>query len=147
MTSQAVRRWSNRCGVARHYIAPGKPQQNAYVESLIGRLRDEVLNEQVLDGLGHARQAASSLAVGLQPRPTALGPRWPCAGRLGWPLLAGLIRLVIAVGGGWAVLMATGSLAWVFATLGIALVVYGALLVSAVASGVWLRHQDTTVKR
>jgi putative MATE family efflux protein len=65
------------------------------------------------------------------------------AGRLGWPLLAGLIRLVIAVGGGWAVLMATGSLAWVFATLGIALVVYGALLVSVVASGVWLPHQDT----
>lgn len=59
------------------------------------------------------------------------------AGRLKWPLLAGLIRLVIAVGGGWAVLRATGSLTWAFATLGLALVVYGATLVTAVASGVW----------
>ena len=67
------------------------------------------------------------------------------AGRLGWPLLAGLIRLVIAVGGGWVVLMLTGSLAWVFATLGVALVVYGALLVSAVASGVWFQQRDRVV--
>jgi Na+-driven multidrug efflux pump len=59
------------------------------------------------------------------------------AGRLGWPLLAGLVRLVIAVGGGWAVLIATGSLTWAFTTLGLALVVYGAMLVTAVASGVW----------
>ena len=67
------------------------------------------------------------------------------AGRLGWPLLAGMIRLVIAVGGGWAVLMVTGSLAWVFVILGVALVVYGALLVSAVASGVWFRQQARIV--
>jgi putative MATE family efflux protein len=61
------------------------------------------------------------------------------AGRLAWPLLAGAIRLMIAVGGGWAVLAATGSLRWTFATLGVALVVYGATLVSAIASGVWFR--------
>jgi len=61
------------------------------------------------------------------------------AGRLAWPLLAGAIRLVIAVGGGWAVLAATGSLRWTFATLGVALVIYGATLVSAIASGVWFR--------
>jgi putative MATE family efflux protein len=63
------------------------------------------------------------------------------AGRLGWPLLAGLVRFVIAVGGGWAVLAATGSLTWTFATLGLALIVYGATLVSAVASGVWFRDE------
>jgi len=63
------------------------------------------------------------------------------AGRLGWPLLAGLVRFVIAVGGGWAVLAATGSLTWTFATLGLALIVYGAMLVSAVASGVWFRDE------
>ena len=56
-----------------------------------------------------------------------------------------MIRLVIAVGGGWAVLMVTGSLAWVFVILGVALVVYGALLVSAVASGVWFRQQARIV--
>ena len=59
------------------------------------------------------------------------------AGRLGWPLLAGLVRLVIAVGGGWAVLTTTGSLTLAFATLGLALVVYGVTLVTAIASGVW----------
>jgi putative MATE family efflux protein len=63
------------------------------------------------------------------------------AGRLGWPLLAGLVRFVIAVGGGWAVLAATGSLTWTLATLGLALIVYGATLVSAVASGVWFRDE------
>jgi putative transposase len=56
MTSRAVLRWANRCGVAWHYIAPGKPQQNAYAESFIGRLRDEFLNEQVFDSLDHARR-------------------------------------------------------------------------------------------
>jgi putative MATE family efflux protein len=61
------------------------------------------------------------------------------AGRLGWPLLAGLARLVIAVGGGWLVLTLTGSLVWTFAALALALVVYGAVVVTAVASGVWFR--------
>ncbi len=63
------------------------------------------------------------------------------AGRLMWPLLAGLVRMVIAVGGGWAVLRLTGSLEWAFAALGVALVVYGATLATAVASGVWFRHR------
>jgi putative transposase len=35
--------WANVTGVAWHYIAPGKPQQNAFAESFIGRLRDECL--------------------------------------------------------------------------------------------------------
>ncbi len=65
------------------------------------------------------------------------------AGQLAWPLLAGFIRLVIAVGGGWAVLTVTGSLTWTFATLGVALVAYGATLVSAITSGVWFRHGNT----
>ena len=59
------------------------------------------------------------------------------AGRLAWPLLAGLVRMVIAIGGGWAVLTLTGSVSWVFAVLGCALVVYGAMLATAIASGVW----------
>jgi Na+-driven multidrug efflux pump len=61
------------------------------------------------------------------------------AGRLSWPLLAGSLRLVFAVGGGWAVLRLTGSLSWLFAALSIALIVYGLTLVAAVASGVWYR--------
>jgi Na+-driven multidrug efflux pump len=59
------------------------------------------------------------------------------AGRLLWPLLAGLIRMVLAVGGGWFALWLTGSLLWVFAALALALVIYGATLLSAIASGVW----------
>ena len=62
------------------------------------------------------------------------------AGRLGWPLLAGLVRMVIAVGGGWVMLAATGSLTWAFAALGLALVVYGVTLASAVALGGWFRR-------
>jgi Integrase core domain len=38
-----------------HYIAPGKPQQNAFVESFIGRLRDECLNETLFSSLIEAR--------------------------------------------------------------------------------------------
>ncbi len=69
------------------------------------------------------------------------------AGRLAWPLLGGLMRLVIAVGGGWAVMTATGSLAWTFATLGLALVGYGGSVVAAVASGVWFRGANAAAAR
>ncbi|MFC7475749.1 MATE family efflux transporter [Dankookia sp. GCM10030260] len=62
------------------------------------------------------------------------------AGRLLWPLLAGLLRLVIAVGGGYAALVLGGSLAWVFAALALALVAYGTLIVSVIASGAWFRR-------
>ena len=61
------------------------------------------------------------------------------AGRLAWPLLAGLARMVIAVGGGWAVLRLTGSLTWMFAMLAAALLVYGATVAAAVGSGSWFR--------
>jgi putative transposase len=41
--------------VAWHYIAPGKPQQNGFVESFNGKLRDECLNEEVFANLAEAR--------------------------------------------------------------------------------------------
>jgi len=59
------------------------------------------------------------------------------AGRLGWPLVAGLLRLLIAVGGGWLALTLSGSLAWTFAVLALALVAYGLTIVTAIGSGVW----------
>ena len=61
------------------------------------------------------------------------------AGRLLWPLLAGMLRMVLAVGGGWLALRLTGSLIWVFAALSIALLAYGATLLAAIASGAWFR--------
>lgn len=56
LTSRAMLDWQNGTGVAWHYIAPGKPQQNGFVESFNARLRDELLNEEVFDSLGHARK-------------------------------------------------------------------------------------------
>ncbi len=41
MTSHAVLAWCQYTGIDRHYIAPGKPMQNAFVESFNGKLRDE----------------------------------------------------------------------------------------------------------
>ena len=55
MTSRAILEWTNRTGLAWHYIAPGKPQQNGFVESFNGRLRDECLNEEVFASLAEAR--------------------------------------------------------------------------------------------
>lgn len=55
-TSRAMLDWQTRTEVAWHYIQPGKPQQNAFVESFNGRLRDECLNEEVFDSLDQARR-------------------------------------------------------------------------------------------
>jgi putative transposase len=56
LTSHAILRWQEERGVDWHYIAPGKPVQNAFVESLNGRFRDECLNEHVFRGLPMARR-------------------------------------------------------------------------------------------
>ena len=53
----AVLRWSQQTRVEWPYIAPGKPQQNAFVESFSGRLRDELLNETLFTSLKHVREA------------------------------------------------------------------------------------------
>jgi putative transposase len=55
LTSRAVLDWTNRTGIEWHYIAPGKPQQNAFVESFNARLRDECLNEEVFGSMAEAR--------------------------------------------------------------------------------------------
>jgi putative transposase len=59
LTSIAMLRWSQERQVEWHYIAPGKPQQNAFVESFNGRLRDELLNETLFISLAHAREVLS----------------------------------------------------------------------------------------
>ena len=61
------------------------------------------------------------------------------AGRLFWPLFAGLLRLIVAVGGGWLAFRLTGSLNATFMALACALVIYGGTLVTAIRSGVWFR--------
>ena len=54
-TSRAILTWCQERQVGWHYIAPGRPQQNAFAESFIGRLRDECLNETLFTSLAHAR--------------------------------------------------------------------------------------------
>ena len=55
LTSMAILAWSKGTGIDWHYIQPGKPQQNAFVESFNGRLRDECLNETAFSPLTEAR--------------------------------------------------------------------------------------------
>lgn len=52
---KAMLTWAYRNGVTLRPIEPGKPNQNAYVESFNGRLRDECLNEHWFTSLMHAR--------------------------------------------------------------------------------------------
>jgi putative transposase len=57
LTSNAALRWADENGVGWQYIQPGKPIQNAFAESFIGRLRDELLNETLFRSLPQARAA------------------------------------------------------------------------------------------
>jgi putative transposase len=57
LTSMAILKWTQETGIDWHYIAPGKPTQNAFIESFNGRLRDELLNEVLFTSLAQARQA------------------------------------------------------------------------------------------
>ena len=54
-TSNAILGWADERQVGWHYIAPGKPQQNGFIESFNGKLRDELLNETLFRSLPHAR--------------------------------------------------------------------------------------------
>ena len=56
LTSNAILAWQQERGVEWHYIAPGKPMQNGFVESFNGRLRDECLNEHLFASLKEARE-------------------------------------------------------------------------------------------
>src|SRR3546814_15619548 len=55
LTSHAILRWQQDRGVEWHYIAPGKPTQNAFLESFIGKFRDECLNEHLFHHLEESR--------------------------------------------------------------------------------------------
>jgi putative transposase len=56
LTSNAILAWQQQHGVEWHYIAPGKPMQNGFVESFNGRLRDECLNENLFTNINEARR-------------------------------------------------------------------------------------------
>ena len=63
LTSHAMLRWQEEHSVLWHYIAPGKPQQNGFVESFNGRFRDECLNEHLFSSLAAARRIIEAWRV------------------------------------------------------------------------------------
>lgn len=56
LTSRALDQWAYERGVALRFIEPGKPVQNAYIESFNGRFRDECLNEHWFTSMAQARE-------------------------------------------------------------------------------------------
>jgi len=57
---KAMLTWAHERGIALRLIEPGKPNQNAYIESFNGRLRDECLNEHWFTSLAHAQVVIES---------------------------------------------------------------------------------------
>ena len=66
------------------------------------------------------------------------------AGRLAWPLLAGILRLTVAGAGGWAAYHFTQHLSFVFTALAVALTVFGLVVAGAVALGSWGGRANTS---
>ena len=54
-TGKALDAWAYQRGVKLHFIRPGRPVENAYIESFNGKLRDECLNENWFVGLDDAK--------------------------------------------------------------------------------------------
>ena len=89
-TASSVREWLARLGVTTLFIYPGSPWENGYVESLIGKLRDELLNGEIFYTLkeaqvliGRWRQEYNHI------RPhSSLGYRAPAPETVEWPLAA-----------------------------------------------------------
>jgi putative transposase len=79
LTSMAVLHWSQETGVGWHYIVPGKPIRNAFVESFNGRLRDELPNETLFNLARSCPCGPGGLAGRLQHRPAAQRDRQPAA--------------------------------------------------------------------
>lgn len=82
LTSNAMLRWQQEHAIAWHYIAPGKPMQNGFIESFNGRLRDECLNESVFISLKEATAIIEAWAHRLQHHPAAHEPRRAHTGRV-----------------------------------------------------------------
>lgn len=78
-TSRAVEQWAYENGVDWQFIEPGRPTENAYVESFNGKFRDECLNENWFTDLADARQKIEQWRQDYnQARPhSALGYRTP----------------------------------------------------------------------
>jgi transposase InsO family protein len=80
-TSNVILSWANSHAVDRHYIAPGRPMQNGYIESFNGRRRDELLNQSLFIDLDQARRLIGDCVTDYNTaRPhSSLGYKTPAA--------------------------------------------------------------------
>lgn len=101
-TSNAILAWTKEHQVEWHYIAPGRPMQNGYIESFNGRMRDELLNESLFVDLDQARQLIGAWTADYNTaRPhSSLGYKTPAAyaGTLNTPKGVTLAEALIATG-------------------------------------------------
>jgi putative transposase len=107
LTSNAILTWTADSGVDWHYIDPGKPVQNAFIESFNGRLRDEFLNETTFTSLAQARATLEKWRRdynGVRPH-----------SRIGW-LTPDAYAETFAGQRGQAAALAQGSASWPLAT-------------------------------
>ena len=65
LTSNAILRWTDDHKVEWHYIAPGKPVQNAFAESFIGRQRDELLKRNRHEALTSPSRDSPAIQPGM----------------------------------------------------------------------------------
>lgn len=57
--SQQLMDWAHRQKIQLHYIQPGKPQQNAYIERYNRTVRHEWLNQHLFESIVHAQETAT----------------------------------------------------------------------------------------
>ena len=60
---QVLDAWAYQAGVRLSFIRPGKPVENAYIESFNGRFRDECLNEHWFLTMAHARRSIEAWRI------------------------------------------------------------------------------------
>ena len=63
LTGIAMACWARDRKVRLHFMDPGKPTQNVYIESFNGRFRDECLNENEFRSLAHTRASSSKIGA------------------------------------------------------------------------------------
>ena len=81
MTSRAVLQWTMETAINWHYIAPGKPTQNAFIEAFNSKLRDECLNENLFVTLTEAIDTIEAWRIDYNTRRphSAIGNQTPAA--------------------------------------------------------------------
>jgi transposase InsO family protein len=101
-TSNAILGWAKNHRLEWHYIAPGRPMQNGYIESFNGRMRDELLNESLFNDLDQARHLIGTWVTDYNTaRPhSSLGYKTPAAyaGTLTAPKCVTLAETLTAAG-------------------------------------------------